>query len=25
MFGELRGYIEDYLVHPATFLHKVEG
>jgi hypothetical protein len=25
MFGGLRGYIEDYLAHPATFLHKVEG
>ena len=25
MFGGLRGYLEDYLAHPATFLHKVEG
>src|SRR5918993_2241760 len=25
MSGGLRGYIEDYLAHPATFLHNVEG
>src|SRR5919112_277495 len=24
MFGGLRGYIEDYLAHPATLFHKVE-
>src|ERR687891_288953 len=25
MFGGLPRYLEHYLAHPATFLHKVEG